>query len=235
MLDLSKYKNKFKENEYETLIKIQEVAKLLYKDIKRKDNKTEYFVHPEAVVQILLDAEVYDLIVLSVAYLHDVLEENTSITSVSALKLFLSYYVSDEELLESIVDKVDMLTFNEYFYSEEAIPYMKAMYLSEIVKLSYKYPEILLVKLADRFANILDFYNSNSKSYAKKYFTRAEILFGAAYQFQSDFSDHYQNLLEMENKTDGMCELIEYNLKYMFYFNHLINKLKEVKQTIYQK
>ena len=77
--------------------------------------------------------------------------------------------------------------------------------------------------------------NSNSKSYAKKYFTRAEILFGAAYQFQSDFNDRYQNLLEMENKTDDMRKLIEYNLKYMFYFHHLINKLKEIKQTIYQK
>ena len=233
---LTKYKHLLKED-FETVNTIYSISKSLYKDIKRKDGITPYIVHPEAVTEILLRNNIFDKTILSVAFLHDVLEENTQFkyNPTSDLTAYLSNYFSDKEFIQDLVQKVMYLSFFEDPYKKEELPYMKALHLAEIVDVAKTYPDILIVKLADRLANIMDFYNSGAVSYSKKYFTRAEVLFGAAYQFQSDFSDHYQNLLEMENKTDDIRELIEYNLKYMFYFQHLINKLKEVKQTIYQK
>lgn len=233
MLNFNEYKDKI---DFEFITKIQDLANTLYKNIKRKDNITPYIVHPEAVVKLLLDAGIYNTEILSAAYLHDVLEENREFKyNPKKLKQYLKLFIEDEIFVTNVVDKVDYLTFYEDFYSNESKPYMKAFDMYELINTAKTYPDILVIKLADRLANILDFYDHGDKFYAKKYFTRSEILFGAAYHFESIYSDQYQFLLETENKTNNVNESIKHSFTYMWYFHNLLVKMKEIKQTIYQK
>lgn len=233
MLNLNEYKYQI---DFELMTKIQELANTLYENIKRKDNITPYIVHPEAVVKLLLDAGIYNTEILSAAYLHDVLEENHEFKyNPNKLKQYLKLFIEDEIFVTNVVDKVDYLTFYEDFYSNESKPYMKAFNMYELINVAKTYPDVLVIKLADRLANILDFYNGGDKFYAKKYFTRGEILFGAAYHFESNYSDQYLILLETENKTEEINTLIKHSFTYMWYFHNLLVKMKEIKTIISKK
>ena len=228
---LTEYKHFLKEN-FETVNTIYEISKSLYKDIKRKDGITPYIVHPEAVAEILLKNNIFDKTILSVAFLHDVIEENPEFNTDNDLLKYLSNYFSDNEFIQNVVDKVMTLTFFEEPYNKDEIPYMKALHLAEVADISKTYPDILIVKLADRLANVMDFWNFGAKSYAKKYFTRAEILFGAMYKFEHEFTDVYYYLLD-SGKLDEHKDELTYNLTYMLYFQSMTQETKKVKTQIF--
>ena len=232
---LTKYKHLLKEN-FETVNTIYEISKSLYKDIKRKDGITPYIVHPEAVAEILLRNNIFDKTILSVAFLHDVIEENKQFkyNPTSDLTTYLSNYFSDKEFIQDVVQKVMYLSFFEDPYGKEELPYMKALHLAEIADVSKTYPDILIVKLADRLANIMDFYTFGAVSYSKKYFTRAEVLFGAMYNFEHEFNNVYYDLLEQGN-LDKHKETLAYNLTYMLYFQAMIKETRIVKSKIFGK
>lgn len=231
-MKLEEYENRFQnKDDIKFLNVIQDIAKELYSGIKRKNGVDEYFNHIEDVIRILIATNCVDKIILATAYFHDVLEENAIIKNHYLLANIIKNKIKENEheeewlkCIDEITYNVDILTFRDENYNKLEKPYYKALYLNRIVNTSVYYQDALIVKIADRIANVLEFYKNGEIDYAKKYFTRGEILYGACYKHL----EHYKNI----NKTMiDMKESYQYN-EYITYFNNLSYKINDTKKHI---
>lgn len=106
----------------------------------RKYTNEPYIVHPEAVVNILVDnIKFVNTKVLCAAYLHDVVED-TKLT-IADIRFTFSHGVAI--LVDELTDK-----YTDYFHGDRAT--RKALELSRIAQIS---PEAKTVKLADIIDN----------------------------------------------------------------------------------
>jgi len=120
---------------YDTLEKARGFATIAHSGALRKDGKTPYIVHPERVVKTLQSLGVEDKEVLAAAYLHDVLEDTPA-------KL-------EGEFPERVIKIVKALT--------KAKGSSKADYLNGLRGAPW---EAVLIKMADRYDNIIDGANT---------------------------------------------------------------------------
>lgn len=139
----------------------------------RKDMKTPYITHPNAVVDLLIEwgfdpENIYDVDTICAAYLHDTIEENKNI----------SYLLLKEEFNKDIAEMVSKLTRNDYESKEEYINRLYSYDIADGITFG-----ILLVKCADRICNIRDFINDGNISYAKEYYKMAEKIFTKLFSY----------------------------------------------------
>ena len=130
-----------------------------------------YIVHPHAVVAMLKDwgfSEKADPVTLAVAWCHDVLED-TDTPEEAILDL-------DVELGRQILSGVKRLTFRPTAPNGSAeYGLQKAAYIEKVARTAP--PEILVVKIADRLCNTLDFLADGRPVKALEYFGYGEPLF----------------------------------------------------------
>lgn len=124
-----------------------EVACIAHKGQKRKTGE-DYIDHPTTVAMFLFSLGIKDEEILSIAMLHDVVED----TNISPEELLLKYKMS-----ERIVTGVTLVS-KEEGYNEKT-------YYKEISQ----YPEAAIVKVADRCHNISTMVNAFSDEKIKGY------------------------------------------------------------------
>ena len=130
-----------------------------------------YIVHPHAVVSMLKGwgyTETDDPVTLAVAWGHDVLEDTN--TPESTLRDV------DDVLGERILSGIKLLTF------KPGVPpghsdygRLKANYIAGVARTAPS--EIIVVKIADRLCNTLDFMNDGAAEHAYAYLGYGEPLF----------------------------------------------------------
>ena len=130
-----------------------------------------YIVHPHAVVAMLKEwgfSEKADPVTLAVAWCHDVLEDTD--TPESAIRDL------DLELGPQILSGVRRLTFKPNVpHGSTDYGRLKADYIAAVARTAP--PEILVVKIADRLCNTLDFLADGRPAKALEYFGYGEPLF----------------------------------------------------------
>ncbi len=130
-----------------------------------------YIVHPHAVVAMLKEwgfSEKDDPVTLAVAWCHDVLEDTDTPEEV-ILGL-------DVALGAKVLDGVRRLTFRPGVSSNSPdYGRLKAAYIENVARTAP--PEILVVKIADRLCNTLDFLADGRPAKALEYFGYGEPLF----------------------------------------------------------
>jgi (p)ppGpp synthase/HD superfamily hydrolase len=139
------------------LTKARMFATVAHSGQMRKDGKNPYIVHPERVVKVLQDAGVVDPEILAAAYLHDVLEDTKEDIS---------------EFPERVQKLVKELT-------KPAGTKDKNAYIAGFAGKSY---EALLIKLADRYDNLLDGSKTMKPDWVVNYLKGADALLLAARQ-----------------------------------------------------
>ena len=128
----------------------------------RKDGVTPYITHPEAVVHILKKCKLYDNAIV-VGWLHDVIEDcDVSIDTIRS------------EFGDRIAESVEELTFDS---NKNDFKYSKDLYLANLAVNGSSLS--IYVKCADRIHNTKSFMKSGDFRYAKKYFHKADCIFGA--------------------------------------------------------
>lgn len=241
MNELEKYNDRFSNEEDLIFLNIMHnIAQELYFGIKRKNDKDDYFNHIKDVVTNLIVINCVDKNILATAYFHDVLEENKNIKDYKHLSDFIKekmkLYDCKKEWLDDIdviAQNVNILSFNDEQYKGMEKTYRKAIYLKNIVQESND--NVLLVKTIDRLSNVLEFYNNGDKTYALKYFTRGEILYGACYEkldFYKEFKELYLIMPIFQNIYERLYSI---NLNYEMYFNNVIAKINEIHKYINKK
>jgi len=130
-----------------------------------------YIVHPHAVVAMLKEwgfLEKADPVTLAVAWCHDVLEDtDTPESAILGLDL---------ELGPQILSGVRRLTFKPNVpHGSTDYGRLKADYIAAVARTAP--PEILVVKIADRLCNTLDFLADGRPAKALEYFGYGEPLF----------------------------------------------------------
>lgn len=131
----------------------------------RKGNGLPYIVHPFDVLKRISDWGIKDEIVCRAALAHDVLEERQDIT-------FEHLAVCIGHEAASIVEE---LTFIPNKNLTTPVSVQKTQYLDSIGNASI---QALVIKMADRIANTMDFYH-DQRDYAEKYWHKADGLFNA--------------------------------------------------------
>ena len=145
---------------------------IAHNGINRKgEGNIPYIVHPHDVVCMLKSwgyTEEKHPITLSVAWTHDVLED-TDTPEDTFLKI-------GGELGKLILDGVKMLTFECPIESSNPnYGVLKNMYIKKVAQNAS--PEILVVKIADRLCNTLEFLANGNPKRAQMYFSYGEPLF----------------------------------------------------------
>lgn len=130
-----------------------------------------YIVHPHAVVALLKEwgyMEKDDPVTLSVAWGHDVLEDTN--TPEAAIRDV------DDVLGVQILAGIKMLTFKPGVLSGHPdYGRLKAEYIANVARTAP--PEIIVVKIADRLCNTLDFMADGDAEHAYAYLGYGEPLF----------------------------------------------------------
>ena len=130
-----------------------------------------YIVHPHAVVSMLKEwgyTETDDPVTLVVAWGHDVLEDTNTPESVIR--------GVDDLLGERILAGIKMLTFKPGVPSGHSdYGRLKASYIANVALTAPS--EIIVVKIADRLCNTLDFMNDGDAEHAYAYLGYGEPLF----------------------------------------------------------
>lgn len=130
-----------------------------------------YIVHPHAVVAMLKEwgfSEKKDPVTLAVAWCHDVLEDTD--TPEAAIRDL------DPGLGPAILSGVRRLTFQpDVPHGSADYGRLKADYIANVARKAP--PEILVVKIADRLCNTLDFLADGRSQKALEYFGYGEPLF----------------------------------------------------------
>lgn len=137
------------------LVRARTVAHAAHAGQMRKDGKNPYIVHPERVVKLLQEVGVTDETVLAAAYLHDTLEDTA------------------EDLTgfpEPVVRLVKELTTPKGTTDKDAY----------IAGFAHKSLNAVVVKLADRYDNLLDGSKTMSPAWVTKYAKGALVLLSAA-------------------------------------------------------
>lgn len=129
-----------------------------------------YIVHPHAVVSMLKEwgyTEAADTVTLAVAWGHDVLEDTD--TSEDAIRNV------DDLLGERILSGIKMLTFMPGVPSGHPdYGRIKANYIDRVARTAP--PEIVVVKIADRLCNTLEFLHDGEVEHAHAYLGYGEPL-----------------------------------------------------------
>ena len=130
-----------------------------------------YIVHPHAVVAMLKDwgfTEKDDPVTLAVAWCHDVLEDTDT-----PEQLILGL---DDGLGAKILDGVRRLTFSPGVPNGSPdYGRLKAAYIENVARTAP--PEIIVVKIADRLCNTLDFLADGRPAKALEYLGYGDPLF----------------------------------------------------------
>lgn len=140
---------------------------------RRGPERLPYIVHPEAVVAQLKNwgySEENDPAILAIAWGHDLFED-TAVPAVEILKVCGSFGVE-------VISGISWLTFCRENWPETDSPKTaKGRYIERIARCAP--PDILAVKLADRFCNLRDFIKSRGErdEKAQAYYREAEPLF----------------------------------------------------------
>ena len=155
-----------------------------------------YLVHPIAVMQLLWNWGIGNPLVLTAALAHDLLEDTKC--SVDELYVFLG---------DSVTEWVQDLTF----IPAKETPKSEIKALKEKYMLTFKDKpiEVLLIKLADRFCNVLDFLQEDPK-YALIYLNKAAALLDAFQNRQDEIFEEfgtkvYINICENHNSVEAAC------------------------------
>lgn len=130
-------------------------ATIAHEGQMRKDGKHPYIVHPERVVKILQGAGVTDQVTLAAAYLHDVLEDTKADIS--------KFPESVQKLVKELTKPPGTKDKNAY-----------------IAGFAGKSPEAVMIKLADRYDNLLDGSKTMKPEWVKNYMQGADALLLAA-------------------------------------------------------
>ena len=144
--------------------KMARLAMIAHNGTNRKGpGNVPYVVHPHAVVAMLKEwgyTEQDDAVTLAVAWGHDVLEDTDASES--------EILAVDEVLGGRILVGIKMLTF------KPAVPSghpdygrLKADYIANVAQKAP--PEIVVVKIADRLCNTLDFLDDGELEHARAY------------------------------------------------------------------
>lgn len=129
----------------------------------RKHSELPYIVHPMAVLSLLGDWEVKDEVCRNAAVLHDTWEECPDVITF--------------QKLEEVAGTETALVVKELtFIPSGPEPHVQKKKYMETFKTNSV--RALVVKMADRICNTLDFI-SGSPDYAPKYWKKAEPLFEA--------------------------------------------------------
>ena len=129
-----------------------------------------YIVHPHAVVALLKEwgyTEQDDALTISVAWGHDILED-TNMQESEILAV-------DELLGPRILAGIKMLTFKPGVPSGHPdYGRLKADYIANVARTAP--PEVIVVKIADRICNTLDFVTDGDAEHASAYLGYGEPL-----------------------------------------------------------
>lgn len=129
-----------------------------------------YIVHPHAVVAMLKEwgyNEQDDAVTLAIAWGHDVLEDTK--TPESAI------LAVDDVLGERILAGIKMLTFVPRVpLGHQDYGRLKANYIATVALKAL--PEVVVVKIADRLCNTLDFIDDGKAEHAREYLGYGEPL-----------------------------------------------------------
>lgn len=137
----------------------------------RKGNGLPFVVHPFSVLKIICGWGINDHVTLKATLAHDVLEDCD-----------VSYNQLEEVIGDEAVFIVDELTFKPDMQRLVAVSKQKAEFISGIGKKSVR---ALVIKLADRIDNTMDFYQDD-KSYALKYWKKATDILNAFFSRKSE-------------------------------------------------
>ena len=132
-----------------------------YDGIYRKYDEMPYIVHPFEVLKLIVGLDIKDEVMHNAALCHDIKEEAPHI----------SYGEIEREIGTEAMEIVKELTFEPM---RNGIPthLQKAAYINGLACAS---PKALVIKLADRMCNSLDFMKHDQK-YAVKYWNKASVL-----------------------------------------------------------
>lgn len=151
--------------------KMARLAMVAHNGVNRDgQGNVPYIVHPHAVVAMLKGwgyNEQDDAVTLAIAWGHDVLEDTD--TPESAI------LAVDDVLGERILAGIKTLTFVPGVPSgHPAYGRLKADYIARVAH--YAPPEVVVVKIADRLCNTLDFIDDGKAERAREYLGYGEPL-----------------------------------------------------------
>lgn len=147
-----------------------DVATDLHKGYFREDGITPYIEHPEAVAQLVKRATGGDSILVSVAWLHDVLEE----VDIEVLRKLIRKEPDKYHILVALQDWLNELnsSTDDIRNKIETLGKPACMVLA-MLTLS---PDVLVVKLCDMLANTEEGLKSGRTSQLNRYKLAAETL-----------------------------------------------------------
>lgn len=171
--------------------KIEEVLAFAYKAHKgqfRNNGLQPFISHPLDVLKMLTRWGIVDLVMFTTAILHDT-DEDTSVTNDDIREAFgaeVAYYVKE-------------LTFDG--------SYPKPEYMKSFVNAT---PQALVVKLADRFVNTLDFVYYEDR-YAPAYFKKADALIAAFQRRRGEIEEVFgkETLRKIDQTLDEVTEKMQ--------------------------
>ena len=136
----------------DVFVKAKYFATVAHGDQMRKDNKTPYIEHPTRVVKMLQSIGMKDREVLAAAYLHDVLEDTNEDISEFPQRV--------QKIVSELTKTGD-----------------KNAYLNDFVN---KSKDAILIKMADRYDNLMDGQKTMGMEWLKKYLISTKILLDSA-------------------------------------------------------
>ena len=143
----------------------------------RDDGYRPYIVHPIDVMNRVWAFGIRDTRILAASLLHDVVEDTTRTRETIV-----------DQFGEPIADIVDELTFVEPLDAKDKA-YAKTEYMKTFM---HKSLAALIIKVADRLGNVMDFANAGNK-YAAKYYAKAEVLWKALREREDELVLAYGN------------------------------------------
>lgn len=148
---------------------IRELVRLAHVGQFRANKTTPYYKHPFAVAEMVERWGGSDKAIV-VAYSHDVKEDcpHEKIVLWEAIIRF----VYEHEGADDIITMVDVLTVPKNLSREDKLRYMCA----EIVAASEHFPELVLIKIADRLHNLSDMTGKTSE-FISIYKTESLVLY----------------------------------------------------------
>lgn len=180
-----------KKSTQENIQSVIEFAVKCHKDQTRKQSGLPYIVHPMAVLAKLADWEINCYKCWKAALCHDILEDCPNVTF--------------EQLVEAIgldsANIVQELTFKPHGDLPERVQkdqYMKSFHTKSI--------HALVIKVADRICNTMDFM-STTPDYAPKYWKKADELFFAMMARGDEMMEEFGRGSFPRMKYSRMCML----------------------------
>ena len=151
--------------------KMARLAMIAHNGVNRKGpGNVPYIVHPHAVAALLKEwgyTEQDDALTLAVAWGHDILED-TDMPESEILAV-------DDLLGPRVLAGIKMLTFKPGVPSGHPdYGRLKADYIANVARTTP--PEIVVVKIADRLCNTLDFFDDGESEHARAYLGYGEPL-----------------------------------------------------------